>query len=79
MTTASHRGHAAQYYGHKPAREVKAIVTVQVVKTYRLRSYLRMAYPAAMDTRPALSHEVWEQTPPKAHAYMRALEARVAT
>src|SRR5512133_3502507 len=54
-------------------------VTVQVVKTYRLRSYLRMAYPAAMETRPALSHEVWEQTPPKAQAYIRALEARVAT
>src|SRR5215218_2899641 len=55
------------------------VVTVQVVKTYRLRSYLRMAYPAAMETRPALSHEVWEQTPPKAQAYIQALEARVAT
>jgi transposase len=32
-----------------------------------------------METRPALSHEVWEQTPPEAQAYIRALEARVAT
>src|SRR5215217_207457 len=38
-----------------------------------------MAYPAALETRPALSHEVWEQTPPKAQAYIQALEARVAT
>jgi transposase len=37
-----------------------------------------MAYPAAMETLPALSHEVWERTPPEAHAYIRALEARVA-
>jgi transposase len=49
------------------------------MKTYRLRSYLRMAYPAAMETLPALSHEVWERTPPEAQAYIRALEARVAT
>src|SRR5215213_7580265 len=66
------------------ARQVTSLmgpltVTVQVVKTYRLRSYLRMAYPAAMETRPALSHEVWEQTPPKAQAYIPPLEARVAT
>ena len=54
-------------------------VTVQVVKTYRLRSYLRMAYPVAMETLPALSHEVWERTPPEAQAYIRALEARGAT
>ena len=32
-----------------------------------------------METRPALSHEVWERTPPEAQAYIRALEARVAT
>jgi transposase len=32
-----------------------------------------------METRPALSHEVWARTPPEAQAYMRALEARVAT
>ena len=38
-----------------------------------------MAYPAAMETLPALSHEVWERTPPEAQAYIRALEARVAT
>jgi transposase len=38
-----------------------------------------MAYPVAMDTLPALSHEVWKRTPPEAQAYMRALEARVAT
>jgi transposase len=38
-----------------------------------------MAYPGAMETRPALSHEVWERTPPEAQAYIRALEARVAT
>jgi transposase len=38
-----------------------------------------MAYPVAMDTLPALSHEVWKRTPPEAQAYIRALEARVAT
>ena len=38
-----------------------------------------MAYPAAMETLPALSHEVWERTPPEAQAYIRALEAHVAT
>ena len=32
-----------------------------------------------METLPALSHEVWAQTPPEAQAYIRALEARVAT
>ena len=32
-----------------------------------------------METLPALSHEVWEQTPPEAQAYIRALEARVKT
>jgi len=44
-----------------------------------LRSYLRMAYPVAMETLPALSHKVWEQTPPEAQASIRALEARVVT
>src|SRR5262252_6313385 len=38
-----------------------------------------MAYPVAMDTLPALSHEVWKRTPAEAQAYIRALEARVAT
>jgi transposase len=38
-----------------------------------------MAYPVAMETRPALSHEVWERTPSEAQAYIRALEARVET
>src|SRR6266851_2790160 len=38
-----------------------------------------MAYPVAMETLPSLSHEVWERTPPEAQAYIRALEARVAT
>jgi len=38
-----------------------------------------MAYPVAMETLPALSHEVWERTPPEAQAYIRALEARAAT
>src|SRR5947209_3417863 len=32
-----------------------------------------------MDTLPALLHEVWKRTPPEAQAYIRALEARVAT
>jgi Family of unknown function (DUF6444) len=32
-----------------------------------------------MGTSPALPHEVWERTPPKAQAYIRALEARVET
>jgi transposase len=38
-----------------------------------------MAYSVAMETLPALSHEVWERTPPEAQAYIRALEARVTT
>src|SRR5215510_6177187 len=38
-----------------------------------------MASPVAMETLPALSHEVWKRTPPEAQAYIRALEARVAT
>ncbi len=38
-----------------------------------------MAYPVAMETLPALSHEVWERTPSEAQAYIRALEARVET
>src|SRR5215471_4631243 len=38
-----------------------------------------MAYPVAMDTLPALSHEVWKRTPPAAQASIRALAARVAT
>jgi transposase len=38
-----------------------------------------MAYRVAMETLPALSHEVWERTPPEAQAYIRALEARVET
>src|SRR6266516_7054850 len=38
-----------------------------------------MAYPIAMETLPALSHEVWQRTPPEAQAYIRALAARVAT
>lgn len=32
-----------------------------------------------METLPALSHKVWERTPPEAQAYIRALEARVVT
>src|SRR5262245_51820312 len=32
-----------------------------------------------METLPALSTAVWQRTPPQAQAYMRALEARVAT
>jgi transposase len=32
-----------------------------------------------METLPALSHEVWERIPPEAQAYIRTLEARVAT
>ena len=32
-----------------------------------------------MDTLPALLHEVWKRTPLEAQAYIRALEARVAT
>ena len=53
------------------------IVTVQVVKTERLRAPLHIAYPVAMETLPALSHEVWERIPPEAPADIRALEARV--
>jgi len=32
-----------------------------------------------METLPALSHAVWERTPPEAQAYIRVLEARVET
>src|SRR5688572_22200491 len=32
-----------------------------------------------METPPALLHEVWEQTPPEAQAYIRTLAARVET
>lgn len=32
-----------------------------------------------METLPSFPHEVWEQTPPEAQAYMRALEARGET
>ena len=38
-----------------------------------------MAYPVAMETLPALAHEVWERTPSEAQASIRALEARVET
>src|SRR5574341_648872 len=38
-----------------------------------------MAYSVAMETLPALSHEVWERTPPEAQVYIRALEARMTT
>ena len=38
-----------------------------------------MAYPVAMETLPALSHEVWERTPPEAQAYIQALEACLET
>jgi transposase len=38
-----------------------------------------MAYPVAMETLPAISHTVWERTPPEAQASIRALEARVVT
>ena len=38
-----------------------------------------MAYPVAMETPPALPHEVWERTPPEAQAYIRALEACLET
>jgi transposase len=32
-----------------------------------------------METPPALTHEIWERTPPEAQAYIRVLEARVET
>ena len=64
----------------KMLRDVQGgAVTVQVVKTSRLRCNLRLAYPVAMDTLPACPHEVWERTPPEAPAYSRALEARGET
>ena len=37
-----------------------------------------MAYSVTMGTSPAFPHE-WERTPPKAQAYIQALEARVET
>jgi transposase len=38
-----------------------------------------MAYPATMDTHPAIPQELWEQTPPEVQAYIEALEARQAS
>ena len=38
-----------------------------------------MAYSVAMETLPALSHEVWKRTPPEAQAYIQALEACLET
>lgn len=37
-----------------------------------------MAYSVAMETRAALSPDIWHQTPPEAQAYIQALEARLA-
>lgn len=61
------------------APDSDVIVTVQVVKTSRLRCSLPIAYPVAMETLPAFPHEVWERTPPEAQASIRALEAPVET
>ena len=38
-----------------------------------------MAYPVAMETPPALPHEVWERTSPEAQTHIRALEACLET
>ena len=35
--------------------------------------------PIAMETPRAIPHDMWEQLPPEAQAYIQALEARVAT
>ena len=37
-----------------------------------------MTYPAAMEPLVALPPDIWEQTPPEAQAYIRALEARLS-
>src|SRR5256712_8077234 len=34
-------------------------------------------YPVTMETPCAIPHDMWEQLPPEAQAYIRALEARV--
>ena len=38
-----------------------------------------VAYPVAMETPPALPHEVWERTPSEAQTHIRALEACLET
>ncbi len=37
-----------------------------------------MAYPVAMEPLAALPSDIWQQTPPEAQSYIRALEARLA-
>ena len=59
------------------SKRSKGAVSVQVVKTYFLRSHLLLAYPATMETPAALPLDIWERTPPEAQAYIRALEGRV--
>src|SRR5262245_35011803 len=54
-------------------------VSVQIVKTERLRSCLLMAYPVAMATHPSLPPEVWERTPPAIRAHIETLEGQVQT
>src|ERR1700757_907694 len=44
-----------------------------------LRSSLGLAYSIVMETPRALPHDLWEQLPPAAQAYIEALEARVET
>jgi transposase len=38
-----------------------------------------MAYPAAMNTHPLLSQELWERTPPEVRTYIEAVDARQAS
>src|SRR6516165_6283719 len=54
-------------------------VSVQIVKTERLRSRLLMAYPVAMDTHPSLPPKLWERTSPAIRAHIETLEGQVQT
>src|SRR5215211_666921 len=58
---------------------IPTAVPIQLVKTSFLRVRRLMAYPVAMETPPALPHEVCERTPPEAQAYIRALGACLET
>jgi transposase len=59
-------------------RPLTSEVTVQLPKTSPLRTRLLMAYPVAMNTLAAFPPDIWQQPPPEAQAYIRALEARLA-
>src|SRR5256886_10502186 len=66
-------------YGKLITRSCPFLVSVQIVKTERLRSRLLMAYPVAMDTHSSLPPELWERTPPAIRAHIETLEGQMQT